>query len=80
MAMLGGPAVSDITLSRGWYVPGGMQPKSVSTYANAKVLLLGDSGVGKTSLGMVLAGKEFSPTESTHGRRIWLLQAADAVQ
>jgi GTPase SAR1 family protein len=26
---------------------------------------------------MVLAGKEFEPTESTHGRRIWRLQTSD---
>lgn len=52
-------------------------PPATTTYANAKVLLLGDSGVGKSGLAMVLAGKEFTPTESTHGRRIWPLQAAD---
>ncbi|MGD0699795.1 MAG: TIR domain-containing protein [Trebonia sp.] len=52
-------------------------PPATTTYANAKVLLLGDSGVGKSGLAMVLAGEEFMPTESTHGRRIWLLQAAD---
>jgi GTPase SAR1 family protein len=52
-------------------------PSATTTYANAKVLLLGDSGVGKSGLAMVLAGKEFTPTESTHGRRIWQLQAAD---
>jgi GTPase SAR1 family protein/nucleotide-binding universal stress UspA family protein len=54
-------------------------PPATTTYANAKVLLLGDSGVGKSGLAMVLAGKEFTPTESTHGRRIWQLQAADPV-
>lgn len=48
-------------------------PPATTTYANAKVLLLGDSGVGKSGLAMVLAGKEFTPTESTHGRRIWRL-------
>ena len=52
-------------------------PPATTTYANAKVLLLGDSGVGKSGLAMVLAGQEFTPTESTHGRRIWRLQAAD---
>jgi GTPase SAR1 family protein len=51
-------------------------PLATTTYANAKVLLLGDSGVGKSGLAMVLAGKEFTPTESTHGRRIWPLQVA----
>ncbi len=52
-------------------------PATTTTYANAKVLLLGDSGVGKSGLAMVLAGKEFRPTESTHGRRIWPLPAID---
>jgi GTPase SAR1 family protein len=52
-------------------------PPATTTYANAKVLLLGDSGVGKSGLAMVLAGQEFTPTESTHGRRIWRLPAAD---
>ncbi|MBO0801797.1 MAG: TIR domain-containing protein [Nocardiopsaceae bacterium] len=52
-------------------------PPATTTYANAKVLLLGDSGVGKSGLAMVLAGREFTPTESTHGRQIWRLPAAD---
>jgi GTPase SAR1 family protein len=52
-------------------------PAATTTYANAKVLLLGDSGVGKSALAMVLAGEAFLPTESTHGRRIWRLPAAD---
>jgi WD40 repeat protein len=48
-----------------------------TTYANAKVLLLGDSGVGKSGLAMVLAGEDFRPTESTHGRRVWRLPATE---
>jgi GTPase SAR1 family protein len=52
-------------------------PARTTTYANAKVLLLGDSGVGKSGLAMVLAGKEFQATESTHGRRIWRLPATE---
>jgi GTPase SAR1 family protein len=52
-------------------------PASTTTYSNAKVLLLGDSGVGKSGLAMVLAGKEFRATESTHGRRIWRLPTPD---
>src|SRR6185437_14677667 len=52
-------------------------PARTNTYANAKVLLLGDSGVGKSGLAMVLAGKEFQATESTHGRRIWRLPATE---
>jgi len=42
-------------------------------YANAKVVLLGDSGVGKTGLGLVLTGQSFRATESTHQRNVWLL-------
>jgi GTPase SAR1 family protein/nucleotide-binding universal stress UspA family protein len=52
-------------------------PATTTTYANAKVLLLGDSGVGKSALAMVLAGEEFRTTESTHGRRIWRLPAIE---
>ncbi len=40
-------------------------------YMNAKIILVGDSGVGKTGLGLVLAGQPFVPTESTHGRHVW---------
>ena len=53
------------------------RPARTTTYANAKVLLLGDSGVGKSGLAMVLAGKDFQATESTHGRRIWRLPTTD---
>ena len=52
-------------------------PASTTTYTNAKVVLLGDFGVGKSALAMVLAGAEFGATESTHGRRIWRLPATD---
>ena len=40
-------------------------------YTNAKAVLVGDSGVGKTGLGLVLTGQPFVPTESTHGRNVW---------
>jgi len=40
-------------------------------YANAKVVLLGDTGVGKSGLGLVLSGQNYHPTDSTHGRRVW---------
>ena len=40
-------------------------------YTNAKVVLVGDSGVGKSGLGLVLAGQPFVPTDSTHGRNVW---------
>lgn len=67
---------AELTLIRDWDRTVGA-PAATTTYANAKVLLLGDSGVGKSGLAMVLAGEQFRATESTHGRRIWRLPAAD---
>jgi Ras family/WD domain, G-beta repeat len=40
-------------------------------YVNAKVVLLGDTGVGKSGLGLVLSGQAYQPTDSTHGRNVW---------
>nr|VFK30080.1 MAG: WD domain-containing protein, G-beta repeat-containing protein [Candidatus Kentron sp. MB]VFK75044.1 MAG: WD domain-containing protein, G-beta repeat-containing protein [Candidatus Kentron sp. MB] len=40
-------------------------------YVNAKAVLLGDSGVGKSGLGIRMAEQEFRQTESTHGARFW---------
>jgi GTPase SAR1 family protein len=68
---------TELLLVSDWDRVDSAPPATTTTYANAKVLLLGDSGVGKSGLAMVLAGKEFTPTESTHGRRIWRLPAAD---
>lgn len=48
------------------------------SYANAKVVLVGDSGVGKSGLGLVLTGQPFAPTDSTHGRRIWVFEQVEA--
>ena len=44
-------------------------------YRSAKIVLVGDTGVGKSGLGAVLAGHPFEPTESTHGRKIWLFES-----
>lgn len=43
-------------------------------YKNAKIALVGDSGVGKSGLALALTGKGFVPTESTHGRKITMLK------
>ena len=67
---------TELALIRDWDRAVGT-PAVTTTYANAKVLLLGDSGVGKSGLAMVLAGQEFRATESTHGRRIWRLPATE---
>ena len=48
-----------------------------SLYRNAKVVILGDSGVGKSGLGLVLTGQKFVPTESTHGRHVWTFDMFD---
>jgi small GTP-binding protein len=55
------------------------------TYTSAKILLVGDSGVGKTGLGWRLAHGEFKEQSSTHGQQFWLLnqlcrQRSDCLQ
>ena len=51
IAKVTGPGEGDIAISHGWGGDRDKPPSSVSTYANAKVLMLGDSGVGKSGLG-----------------------------
>ena len=46
-------------------------------YVNAKVVLLGDTGVGKSGLGLVLSGQPYAPTDSTHGRNVWTVAVED---
>ena len=46
-------------------------------YCNAKVVLVGDTGVGKSCLGLSLSGKPFTPMESTHSRHVWTLERQD---
>ena len=48
------------------------------TYVNAKVVLLGESGVGKSGLGLVLTGQTYRPTDSTHARQVFTFDAQDA--
>jgi WD40 repeat protein len=50
-----------------------------SRYVNAKVILLGDTGVGKSGLGLVLSGQSYEPTDSTHGRNVWTLDAQEVL-
>ena len=52
----------------------GAEPGS-RRYVNAKVVLLGDTGVGKSGLGLVLSGQPYKPTDSTHGRNVWTVDA-----
>lgn len=46
-------------------------------YSNAKVALLGESGVGKSGLSMALQGKPFEPTFSTHGRHVFVFDVQE---
>ncbi|MGW0081874.1 TIR domain-containing protein [Streptomyces sp. NPDC003393] len=55
------------------------EPGSISHYRNAKVVLVGDSGVGKSGLSLAVSGKEFHPTESTHARNVWALDSEELV-
>lgn len=44
-------------------------------HTTAKIVLVGDSGVGKTGLGSRLAHGEFKEHASTHGQQFWVLDA-----
>ncbi|KCZ70864.1 WD40 repeat-containing protein [Candidatus Methanoperedens nitroreducens] len=62
-------ASADNTM-RVWNIP--LIEKSIKVsestrYANAKVVLLGETGVGKTGLALRLCENRWEPTESTHG-------------
>jgi WD40 repeat protein len=47
-------------------------------YTNAKVVLLGDTSVGKSGLRLVLTGNSFTATDSTHGRYVQTLHSENA--
>jgi small GTP-binding protein len=44
-------------------------------YTNAKVLLVGDTGVGKSGLAERLVNKQFLPTKSSHARKAHVLES-----
>jgi small GTP-binding protein len=50
----------------------GRVPRAVR-YTTAKIVLVGDSGVGKTGLGWRLAHGEFKEHSSTHGQQFWVI-------
>lgn len=58
---------------------GQVQRPSV-TYTTAKIVLVGDSGVGKTGLGWRLTHGEFKEHASTHGQQFWLLDDLGATR
>lgn len=47
---------------------------SSEKYASAKVVLLGESGVGKTALAHRLVEDRYVRTDSTHGMNVWRLE------
>ena len=47
--------------------------KESVNYTTAKLVLVGDSGVGKTGLGWRLAHGEFKEHASTHGQQFWAI-------
>lgn len=47
--------------------------ESTVTYTSEKIVLVGDSGVGKTGLGWRLTHGEFKEHSSSHGQQFWLL-------
>jgi len=51
------------------------EKESINTvhYVNAKTVLVGDSGVGKSGLAIKISEGVFRPTESTHGAQFWHL-------
>jgi len=60
-----------------WDLPGPETPVCMdysALYTNAKVVLVGDTGVGKTGLAMRLCENRWVPTESTHGMIISRLE------
>ncbi|MEV0398589.1 TIR domain-containing protein [Actinoallomurus sp. NPDC050550] len=53
---------------------------SATRYANCRIGLLGNTGVGKTALSNALRGEEFQPTESTHATKVSMLDRSVVVQ
>ena len=47
------------------------QTQASAHYTTAKIVLVGDSGVGKTGLGWRLANDEYKEHDSTHGQQFW---------
>ena len=65
----------DTTL-RVWDLPAPLTVSDASTrYTNAKVVLIGESGVGKTGLSLRLCQDRWEATESTHGMVVSRLEA-----
>jgi small GTP-binding protein len=63
------------TVIRIWNLASGVDPVSPSVHhITAKIVLVGDSGVGKTGLGWRFAHKKFREQSSTHGQQFWVVE------
>jgi len=51
-----------------------VEDAGATRYTNAKVVLVGESGAGKTGLALRLAEDRWQETESTHGMNVWPLE------
>jgi small GTP-binding protein len=51
-----------------------------AVYTDAKIVLLGDTGVGKSGLALALAEKRFQMTESTHASNVYRLDLQEIVE
>ena len=49
-------------------------------YTTAKIVLVGESGVGKTGLGWRLAYGDFKEQSSTHGQHFWVINALRSIR
>lgn len=52
----------------------GSPRRKVSKYATAKVVILGEQGVGKTALGWRLVGRDFNSHPKSHPLQSWILK------
>lgn len=55
-------------------------PQASVHSTSAKIVLVGDSGVGKTGLGWRLAHGEYREHDSTHGQQFWVLNQLAATR
>ncbi len=52
-------------------------PAPSTHYLNAKVVVVGDTGVGKSGLSLVLNNQPYKETDSTAGRHVWAFDACE---
>ncbi len=55
----------------------GEAAESSAHFVNAKVVLVGDTGVGKSGLSLVLNNQPYRDTDSTAGRRVWTFDSQE---